>query len=220
MQNSRKVQMNNLKILLNNEELLADGRDWALLILRVIPSFYLFFLHGIDKITAGTETWDWLGGAVLSIFGISFGHVLFGMIAGAVSLSLKYVFMTGAFALLVDADHLLQFFNVEMISRSVHSFPFAIIIAVIMLYVFGKKDYRLAAISFSAILSHIAFDTWLAGQIYPGSTSGFPLLSPFTVEIFRFQGLDWLYLEILAIAIVGIIAVLDRKISIKNCIKK
>jgi len=149
-----------------------------------------------------------------------FGHVLFGMIAGAVSLSLKYVFMTGAFALLVDADHLLQFFNVEMISRFVHSFPFAIIIAVIMLYVFGKKDYRLAAISFSAIISHIAFDTWLTGQIYPGSTSGFPLLSPFTVEIFRFQGLDWLYLEILAIAIVGIIAILDRKISIKNCIKK
>jgi len=57
MQNSRKVQMNNLKILLNNEELLADGRDWALLILRVIPSFYLFCLHGMDKITAGTETW-------------------------------------------------------------------------------------------------------------------------------------------------------------------
>ena len=91
-----------------------------------------------------------------------FGHVLFGMIAGAVSLSLKYVFMTGAFALLVDADHLLQFFNVEMISRFVHSFPFAIIIAVIMLYAFGKKDYRLAAISFSAIISHIAFDVWLA----------------------------------------------------------
>jgi len=149
-----------------------------------------------------------------------FGHVLFGMIAGAVSLSLKYVFMTGAFALLVDADHLLQFLDVEMISRSVHSFLFAIIIAVIMLYVFGKKDYRLAAISFSAIISHIAFDTWLAGQIYPGSTSGFPLLSPFTVEIFRFQGLDWLYLEILAIVIVGIIAILSRKISIKKHIEK
>jgi len=149
-----------------------------------------------------------------------FGHVLFGMIAGAVSLSLKYVFMTGAFALLVDADHLLQFFNVEMISRSVHSFPFAIIIAVIMLYVFGKKDYRLAAISFSAIISHIAFDTWLVGQIHPGSTGGFPLFSPLTLEIFQLQGLDWLYLEILAVVIIGIIAVLNRKISIKNCIKK
>ena len=149
-----------------------------------------------------------------------FGHIAFGVIAGAISLSLRYVFLSGALALLVDADHLLQFLDVEMISRMIHSFPLAIIIAVIMLYVFGKKDYRLAAISFSAFISHIAFDTWLAGQIYPGSTSGFPLLSPFTVEIFRFQGLDWLYLEILAIAVVGIIAILDRKISIKNCIKK
>ena len=148
------------------------------------------------------------------------GHIFFGMIAGAISLSLRYIFLSGALALLVDADHLLQFFNVEMIGRMVHSLPFAIIIAVIMLYVFGKKDYRLAAISFSAIISHIAFDTWLAGQIYPGSTSGFPLLSPFTVEIFRFQGLDWLYLEILAIAIVGIISILNRKISIKNHIEK
>ena len=148
------------------------------------------------------------------------GHIFFGMIAGVLSLRLKYVFLIGAFALLLDADHLLQFFNVEMISRMVHSVPFAIIIAVIMLYVFGKKDYRLAAISFSAIISHIAFDVWFVGQIYPGSTGGFPLFSPFTVEIIRFQGLDWLYLEILAIAIVGIIAILDRKISIKNHVEK
>lgn len=149
-----------------------------------------------------------------------FGHIFFGMIAGAISLSLKYVFVGGAFALLLDADHLLQFFNIEMIARMVHSLPFAIIIAVIMLYVFGKKDYRLAVISFSAILSHIAFDVWLTGQIFPGSASGFPLFSPFTVEIIKFQGLDWLYLEILAIAIVGIITMLDRKISIKNHIEK
>ena len=148
-----------------------------------------------------------------------FGHVAFGIIAGAISLSLRYVFLSGALALLVDADHLLQFLDLEMISRMVHSLPFAIIIAVIMLYVFGKKDYRLAAISFSAIISHIAFDTWFVGQINPGSSGGFPLFSPLTLEIFRLQGLDWLYLEILAIAIVGIIAVLDRKISIKNCIK-
>ena len=149
-----------------------------------------------------------------------FGHVLFGMIAGAVSLSLRYVFLSGALALLVDADHLLQFLDVEMISRMIHSLPFAIIIAVIMLYVFGKKDYRLAVISFSAIISHIAFDTWFVGQIHPGSTGGFPLFSPITLEIFQLQGLDWLYLEILAVVIIGIIAVLNRKISIKNCIKK
>ena len=38
-----------------------------------------------------------------------FGHVFFGMIAGAISLSLRYVFLSGALALLLDADHLLQF---------------------------------------------------------------------------------------------------------------
>ena len=149
-----------------------------------------------------------------------FGHIFFGMIAGAISLSLKYIFVGGAFALLVDADHLLQFLDMEMIARMVHSVPFAIIIAVIMLCIIGKKDYRLAAISFSAIIAHIAFDIWFHGQIYPGSTSGFPLFSPFTVEIIKFQGLDWLYLEILAIVIVGIVAILSRKISIKKHIGK
>jgi hypothetical protein len=149
-----------------------------------------------------------------------FGHLSFGMIAGAISLSLRYVFLSGAFALLVDADHLLQFFNIEMISRMSHSIPFAIIIAVVMLYVFGKKDYRLAAISFFAIISHIAFDILLIGQIYPGGIGGFPLLAPLTLQIFQLQGLDWLYLEILAVVIIGIIAILDRKISIKNYIKK
>ena len=149
-----------------------------------------------------------------------FGHLMFGMIAGAISLSLRYVFLSGAFALLVDADHLLQFFNIEMISRMSHSIPFAIIIAVVMLYVFGKKDYRLAAIAFFAIISHIAFDILFVGQINPGSTGGFPLFVPFTLEFFQLGGLDWLYLEILAVGIIGIIAILDRKISIKNYIKK
>ncbi len=145
-----------------------------------------------------------------------FGHILFGMIAGAISLSLRYVFLTGAFAILLDADHLLQFFDIEMIGRMVHSIPFAIIIAVIMLFIFGKRDYRLASISFAAIISHIAFDVWLAQQTFPNSTSGFPLFSPFTVEIVQLGGLDWLYLEIVAIGIVGIIAILNHKISIKN----
>jgi len=149
-----------------------------------------------------------------------FGHLMFGMIAGAISLSLRYVFLSGAFALLVDADHLLQFFNIEMISRMSHSIPFAIIIAVVMLYVFGKKDYRLASISFFAIISHIAFDILFVGQINPGSTGGFPLFAPITLEFFQLGGLDWLYLEILAVVIIGIIAVLDRKASIKNHTKK
>ena len=148
------------------------------------------------------------------------GHIFFGMIAGMLALRLNYVFIAGAFAILLDADHLLQFLNLEMILRMSHSIPFAIITALIIFAIFGKKDYRLAAISFSAVLSHIAFDTWLAEQIFPGSVSGFPLFSPITVEIIHFQGLDWLYLEILAIVIVGIVAILNRKISKKKYVGK
>ena len=148
------------------------------------------------------------------------GHIFFGMIAGMLALRLNYVFIAGAFAILLDADHLLQFLNLEMILRMSHSIPFAIIASLIIFAVFGKKDYRLAAISFSAVLSHIAFDTWLTGQIFPGSASGFPLFSPITLEIIQFRGFDWLYLEILAIVIVGIVAILNRKISIKNHIEK
>ena len=145
-----------------------------------------------------------------------FGHIFFGAIAGVLSLRLNYVLMTGAFAILLDADHLLQFFNIEMIPRMAHSMPFAIIIAVIMMYVFGKKDYRLAAISFSAIISHIAFDVWFVEQIYPEGSTAFPLFSPFTTEVIHLGGLDWLYLEILAIVIVGAIVMLNRRISKKN----
>jgi putative oxidoreductase len=73
--------MNTLKKFLTNEELFDGGKDWALLILRVIPSFYLFFYHGMGKITAGTDTWESLGAAALSLIGISFGHVIFGFLA-------------------------------------------------------------------------------------------------------------------------------------------
>lgn len=81
MQNSKIKKMNKLKLLLTNQELIPESKDWALLILRVIPSFFLFYNHGMDKITAGSETWGWLGGAILSLIGISFGHVLFGFLA-------------------------------------------------------------------------------------------------------------------------------------------
>ena len=29
----------------------------GLLVLRLVPSLYMFFHHGLDKITSGAETW-------------------------------------------------------------------------------------------------------------------------------------------------------------------
>ena len=67
--------MIDLKKLFFIEELFEHSKDWALLILRVIPSFYLFFYHGMRKITAGTESWEWLGEAAMPLVGINFGYV-------------------------------------------------------------------------------------------------------------------------------------------------
>ena len=70
------------------------------------------------------------------------GHVFWGMIAGLLSLRLNYVFLCGGFALLLDADHLLQFLDVEMIVRMSHSIPFAIIVGFIMLGISKFRDFR------------------------------------------------------------------------------
>jgi len=138
------------------------------------------------------------------------GHIFWGMIAGLLSLRLNYVFLCGGFALLLDADHLLQFLDIEMITRMSHSIPFAIIVGFIMLVVSKFRDFRLAAVSFSAIISHLAFDVWLAQQSGWNNTQ-FPLFSPFSVDMIALSGYDWLFLEIFAFGVVGIIAIINKK---------
>ena len=101
-------------------------------------------------------------GNPLEVSGISIqhilGHIFWGMIAGLLSFRLNYVFLCGGFALLLDADHLLQFLDLEMIARMGHSIPFAILVGFIMLAISKFRDFRLAAISFAAVISHLAFD--------------------------------------------------------------
>tara|TARA_B110000014_G_scaffold157857_1_gene110987 strand:- start:379 stop:816 length:438 start_codon:yes stop_codon:yes gene_type:complete len=73
--------MKSLKNIFYDKELFSDSRDWGLLILRVIPSFYLFYYHGMRKIGSGVDTWHWLGEAAMPVIGVSFGYVIFGFIA-------------------------------------------------------------------------------------------------------------------------------------------
>ena len=137
------------------------------------------------------------------------------MIAGLLSLRLNYVFLCGGFAILLDADHLLQFLDIEMISRMSHSIPFAIIVGFIMLAISKFRDYRLAVISFSAIISHLAFDIWLAQQSGWNSTQ-FPLFSPFSADMIALSGYSWLFLEIFALSVVGIVVFINRKVAKKR----
>ena len=143
------------------------------------------------------------------------GHIFWGMIAGLLSLRLNYVFLCGGFAILLDADHLLQFLDIEMISRMSHSIPFAIIVGFIMLAISKFRDYRLAVISFSAIISHLAFDIWLAQQSGWNSTQ-FPLFSPFSADMIALSGYSWLFLEIFALSVVGIVVFINRKVAKKR----
>ena len=61
------------------------------------------------------------------------GHIFWGAIIGLGTLSIRYIILGGSFAILIDADHLLQFLDIEMVARMSHSIPFAIIAAVVFL---------------------------------------------------------------------------------------
>lgn len=142
------------------------------------------------------------------------GHIGWGLIAGTASLfagivthRLRYFFLSGAFAILLDADHLINFLWVEITPRMGHSIIFGILSSFIM-YIFAKKDYILGATAFAGVLTHISFDTF--------SGSGrFPLLVPLQNEFFIFQTADWIIFELAAIMIIGLAAVKTRFTLIK-----
>ena len=113
------------------------------------------------------------------------GHVGFGMIVAIPTLAYRYIIASGGFAILLDADHLIQFFGIENIARLGHGFIFAILVVIVMMFLFGKKDYFLGVISFAAILSHISFDILLGGG------SSFPLFTPISNSFLTFQANDW-----------------------------
>ena len=62
------------------DQLFVNSFDWSMLILRTIPSFYMFYYHGMKKISS-TSSWEWLGKAAMSTIGIEFGFIYFGFLA-------------------------------------------------------------------------------------------------------------------------------------------
>ena len=149
------------------------------------------------------------------------GHILWGSIIGLGTLSIRYIILGGGFALLLDADHLLQFLDIEMVVRMSHSIPFAVIASIVFFIILRGKDLRICAIAFAAVLSHIAFDIFLA-DVALGSYTKFPLFSPFNFEAVKFQGLDWLGIEIIGVVIVAIVSYLVKRkeIRLKNHLTK
>ena len=142
------------------------------------------------------------------------GHVFWGAIIGLGTLSIRYIILGGSFAIFLDSDHLLQFLDIELVSRMSHSIPFAILVSIVFFVILRGKDVRICAVAFAAVLSHLAFDIFLADVAF-GSNTKFPLFSPFTFETVPFQGLDWLGIQIIGVALVAITSYFYKRKEIK-----
>ncbi|HXG13743.1 MAG TPA: hypothetical protein VNK25_01265 [Candidatus Nitrosotenuis sp.] len=148
-------------------------------------------------------------GNPLEVSGISpehvIGHISFGLIAGLATLKLRYIVVAGLLPIALDADHLIQFLNLEAVPRLGHSVAFGLLAAPTMIALTGKKDLMLGAVSFSAVLSHISFDVLLE------SGSKFPFLIPFQNNMVPIQGADWIVFLAAAVAIIGTVSLLTKK---------
>jgi len=142
------------------------------------------------------------------------GHVVWGMMVGLVTLSLRYCLIGGIFSIILDSDHLIQFLGIEVVPRMAHSVSFGMIAILVMMMVFGKRDYLLGAISFAAVLSHISYDILLVG------VTKSPFFIPFTSEVTTFQGPDWILMEIGAVLLVGISVFISRRKKMKKARKR
>ncbi len=149
------------------------------------------------------------------------GHIFWGAIIGLGTLSIRYIILGGSFAIFLDADHLLKFLDIELVSRMSHSIPFAVIVSIVFFVILRGKDIRICAVAFGAVLSHIAFDIFLA-DVALNSGTEFPLFSPFTFETVSFQGLDWLAIQIVGVSLVVIVSYFYKRkeIRLKNNLTK
>ena len=155
-----------------------------------------------------------LVGNPLEVSGISFehviGHIMWGLVAGIASFSLRYAILSGLFPIILDFDHLIQFFGIEMIPRMAHSITFGFIAIGVMMIIFGRKDLRLGAIAIAAVFSHMSFDIFLGGS------TKFPIFVPWDSQVVTFSGTDWIIFEFVAISIIFVSSVIFlRKQKIK-----
>lgn len=132
------------------------------------------------------------------------GHIVWGLMVGAASLSLRYFLIAGSFAIIIDTDHLIQFLDIEAIGRMGHSISFGLVSVIVLMIIFGKKDYLIGAVALAAMLAHISFDT-LTGS------GNFPLFVPFYDDMVRFPDSFWF-----VFLLVGIGLVLSTKIFTRS----
>ena len=102
----KKIKLFNV---LFSHQLFKNSFDWAILILRLIPSFYMFYYHGLKKISS-TASWEWLGKAAMSVIGIEFGYIYFGFLAALSEGVLVWLVFLGIFTRLSSLFIILTMF--------------------------------------------------------------------------------------------------------------
>jgi len=137
-------------------------------------------------------------------------HIVWGAVAAFAALSFRYIVAGGLFAIALDADHFVNFLNIDMVGRMAHSIPFALLAPFCMMIIIGRRDFLLGAISFAAVFSHMSLDTFIDIGV-------FPIFSPFSEYLTAFDGTDWIILQLIAISAVIIAKLIMDK---KNRIKK
>jgi hypothetical protein len=156
-----------------------------------------------------------LVGNPLEVSGVSFehvfGHIMWGLVAGIVSISFRYAILSGLFPIILDFDHWLQFLGIEMIPRMAHSITFGLIAVGVMMVIFNRKDLRLGAIAIAAVFSHMSFDIFLGGS------TKFPLFVPWNSQVVTFSGTDWIIFEFVAISIIFVSSVIFFKKAKDQC---
>jgi len=133
------------------------------------------------------------------------GHVVWGLVVGAASLSLRYCLLGGLLAILLDSDHFVGLLHLETVSRMSHSIFFGILSVIVIMMIFGKRNYLLGAITITALLAHLSFD------IFVDKYSEFPIFTPFYNSMIHFQSTNWVLLEIVAVIITGSATIIQRK---------
>ena len=106
MLSMKKIKFFNV---LFSHQLFKNSFDWAILILRLIPSFYMFYYHGLKKISS-TKSWEWLGEAAMSVIGIEFGYIYFGFLAALSEGVLVWLVFLGIFTRLSSLFIILTMF--------------------------------------------------------------------------------------------------------------
>lgn len=126
------------------------------------------------------------------------GHFIWGLAAGLATLRIRYALLGGTFATVIDSDHLIGLLQLDGLPRMAHSILFAAISVIVLMAIFGRRDYILGTVAATSVLTHISYDIF-------NDQVGFPLFTPILNRMIIFPTMDWILFEIAAVVIVAIV---------------